>query len=77
MSTDPRLAERVVLIMNGRELEALLEVLAAVEQANPNLELSFRSPESGPAWNTLRDKICALVGPNGETTAPGGSGRLH
>lgn len=77
MSSDPRHDERAVVILNGFELEALLEVLAGVERCAPDLEKDFETPELAHAWGTLRKKIVECVGPNGETTSPGGSERLH
>lgn len=77
MSSDPRLDERALLVINGYELEVLMEILDAVQGHVPNIEKKLGAPEHGRAWGTLLMKIADCVGPNGEVTSPGGSERLH
>lgn len=77
MPADRRIDERALLILNGYELEVLLEALAAIQEWVPNVETNFREPEHGQAWKTLTAKVAACVGPNGEVTSPGGSGSMH
>lgn len=77
MPSDQRSNERALLVINGYELEVLMEILAAVQERVPGIESKLGAPEHGQAWGTLLKKIADCVGPNGEVTSPGGSERLH